>query len=341
MKRTFSLPKAPEGCFLPVFRPEDPWLAPLAGYSDLSFRLLCRELGARVCETEMVSAKGLLYRSPGTDQLLKSVPGDQPLVVQLFGSEPEIIAQAAIILRKAGYNTFDFNLGCPARKVMRQKSGSALLEDPELALEIAEALICALQAQGEGLPETPGRTGFKFRLDAADSQNFVSDFGRRLEDLGASWLCLHPRTAAQGYGGVARWERIRQLVEAVEIPVIASGDLFTASAAVKCLQETGAACAMYARASLKNPFIFTQHRAAMEGREAPELDRAALMALIERHIAITREYCGDRRAFGKIRSIIPRYVRHLQGVGVLRKELAACADWDALSRSLAHFMEAS
>lgn len=340
MKRVFQMPTAPPDSPRPVFRPDQPWLAPLAGYSDLPFRLLCRELGARVCETEMVSAKGLLYRSPGTDSLLRTVPADAPLAVQLFGSEPREIAAAVLLLRQAGYNVFDFNMGCPVRKVMRQGAGAALLEDSCRALAIAAQMLAAAQARGDNLPEEPAMIGFKFRLDAGAGSDFVRDFGRRLEELGASWLCLHPRTAAEGYGGAARWDRIASLVEAVNLPVIASGDILSADAAARCLQETGAACVMYARVSLKNPFVFVQHECRMAGLPEPELDNAGLTRLIRRHIEITRDYCGDGRAFGKIRSIIPRYVRHLPGVGNLRQALAGCRDWQSLGSILSKFMEA-
>lgn len=340
MKRKFSLPTAPQAAGELPFAPEKPWLAPLAGYSDLPFRLLCRELGAQACETEMISAKGLIYRSPGTDSLLCSSPADQPLVVQLFGCDPEIIAEAVLILRRLGYNRFDFNMGCPVRKVLRQKSGAALLEDIGLALKIARALLAAVHAKGEDLPEQAGMAGFKFRLDSSKTTAFVRDFGRRLEDLGADWLCLHPRAASDGYGGAARWEAIAALVETVNLPVIASGDLFTAQAAAQCLKQTGATSVMYARGSLKNPYIFVQHGFALAGERQPELDSEGLTRLIERHIAIARDYCGDRRAFGKVRSIIPRYVRHLPGVGELRQKLSVCQDWETLAEALERFMEA-
>lgn len=341
MKRVFSLPSAPQDKAELVFQADCAWLAPLAGYSDLSFRLLCREFGAKVCETEMVSAKGLIHKSPGSDDLLRSVPRDSPLVVQLFGSEPEAVAEAVLLLRRHGYRHFDFNMGCPVRKVMRQKAGAALLEDLPLALEIASAMKRACHAQADDLPEAPALLGFKFRLNSKHSSGFAADFGRRLEDTGANWLCLHPRTAAEGYGGNAHWPEIARLVKAVNIPVIASGDLFTAEAGCDCLFETGASCLMYARGSLRNPYIFTQHGAAWAGEAIPKLDRAGLAALIRRHIEIGREYCGDRRVFGKIRSILPRYVRHLPGVGELRQNLTRCANWEELVMSLERFMESA
>lgn len=322
-----------------VFGADAPWLAPLAGYSDLPFRLLCRAFGASVCETEMISAKGLLYGSQGTGSLLRSAPGDEPLVIQLFGGEPASLAAAVKLLRKSGYDAFDFNMGCPVRKVMRQKAGAALLAEPERALEIAAALLAACNESGEGLPQAPAKIGFKFRLDPQRKPGFVADFGRKLQDAGATWLCLHPRTAQDGFGGRAHWSSIRMLREAVEIPVIASGDLSTAAAGAMCMAETGANTVMYARASLANPLVFAQHVAALAGRAQPQLDRRALKDIILRHVGLARAYCGDKRAFAKMRSIIPRYVRGIAGVNELRQKLCQCADWADLEMALNDFLE--
>lgn len=328
--KTFRIP--PYRARLPLsFAPDKPWLAPLAGYSDLPFRLLCRQYGASVCETEMISVKGLLFKSPGTSDLLASLPRDEPLVVQLFGSEPESMGQALLMLRNAGYRYFDCNMGCPVRKVLRQKAGAALMADPHEARKIASALIAAAHEPAK-LP--PSRIGFKIRLGLAPGRDTWLDIARYLEDAGADWITLHPRYASQGYGGSADWEKLKQLVDVLNIPVIGSGDLITAADGLRCIAQTGAATIMYARGALHNPFIFQQHIA---GSPVSELSRPVLNSVIRRHIRLTRACWEERRAFIKIRSIIPRYARFLPGVGELRKKLGTCASWESLMDEVDRF----
>lgn len=314
----------------------NPWLAPLAGYSDLPFRLLCRQYGATICETEMVSAKGLIYRGPGTGELLLSTYGDDPLIVQLFGSEPAELAEALLTLRKAGYRHFDCNMGCPVRKVLKQRAGASLMADLPRATEIARAMIAAANATGRDLPDSPALVGFKLRLPPKGS---VLDFGKYLEDAGASWLTLHPRTASQGYGGKADWEQIAQLVQTVQIPVIASGDLFTAEAGINCLKKTGCKTVMYARGSLHNPFIFYQHDALSKNLPLPVQNHSAMRQMITTHIALARQSFNEPRAFGKMRSLLPRYARGLRGIRELRADLCMCADWASLEEVLNHFWD--
>lgn len=340
MRRKFQLPEAcptPD----PVFTANRPWLAPLAGYSDLPFRLLCREYGATICETEMVSAKGLLHQSPGSDDLLKSTPEDQPLVVQLFGHEPAVMAEALLLLRRHGYRLFDCNMGCPVRKVMRQGAGAALLADERDCLAVARAMLAAASQNGDGLPLQPAQVGFKLRLPPSGKSGAAAVLGRALEDLGATWITLHARTASMGYAGSADWQEIALLAKAVAIPVIASGDLMSAAAGARCLAETGASAVMYGRGALRNPFIFRQHAAALKADSPPEPGAQDLVALVRRHIGLTRLYCGDSRAFAKIRSILPRYVRNAAGVNRLRLKLCQCADWDELGLTLQQFLEQS
>lgn len=300
----------------------------------MPFRLLCREYGAAVRVTEMVSAKGLLYRSPGTGQLLQSASGDAPLVVQLFGGEAESMGQAVLILLRHGYRYFDCNMGCPVRKVMRQQAGAALMANIDLALEIGKAMLAAAKVEIDNIP--PAQVGFKLRLGPSRGDEAL-DLGKYLEDAGAGWLCLHPRTAAQGYGGEADWGEIARLAEAVNIPVIASGDLMDAEAGAACLAQTGAAAVMYARGALRDPSIFRQHRALLNGQAAEKPDHGQLLAIIRRHIELTRLYGGDGQAFRKIRSIIPRYARNLAGAHQLRQALSLCENWESLEEALMNF----
>lgn len=332
MRQVFHIPAPPPSLPLSFARP---WLAPLAGYSDLPFRLLCRELGAGVCETEMISAKGLVFKSPPTSELLKSTGIDSPLVIQLFGGEPESMATVLLSLREAGYRYFDCNMGCPVRKVLRQKAGAALMADTDLAMQIAKAMLNAASCPSEA---PTAKVGFKLRLGISPGKETYLELGQRLEEAGASWLTLHPRHASQGYGGHAEWDHIAHLVQTVKIPVIASGDLMDAEAGHACIAMTGAATIMYGRGALRNPLIFTQHDSIAHTETTPAIDRKALARIIGRHIELTRIHCGNWRNFVKIRSFLPRYARFLPGTGELRQKLAACTTWAGLDECISNFL---
>jgi len=298
------------------FSPDAPWLAPLAGYSDLPFRLLCREYGAACAVTEMVSAKGLVYYSPGTKELLATCPADAPLVVQLFGCEPEMISQAMDRLIERGFSAFDLNCGCSVPKVVKTGSGAALLKTPGLLRRVARIMV---QKAG------PGRVGVKLRTgwDANDLAAF--DIARSLEDEGVAWLTLHPRHARQGYSGTAVWEHIAELKRRATVPVLASGDLFNAADSRRCLEMTGADGVMLARGALYDPTIFARH--VHFSAPAPSPSGPAIAALIARHAALIREWGRPERALLRMRSIVSRYIRHLLGARALRQEMASCTTW--------------
>lgn len=327
----------------PLFRPDTPWLAPLAGWSDLAFRLLCREQGAAVCCTEMISAKGLVYGGSHTGDLLATVPEDAPLVVQVFGAEPYFMGEAVRRLRDQGFAWFDVNMGCSVPKVSKTGSGTALLRDPALALAVADAVIAAAG---------PGRAGFKLRLGWEETPGRAGDayldLGPKLADRGAGWLALHPRYGRQKFGGAPRYAALAELVRAVPVPVIASGDLFRAEDGVRVLAETGAATVMYARGALGDPAVFARHNALLAAGGAPErpshaeleeradtpAEREALARLIRRHAELARRH-ANRTALLKMRTFVPRYVRHIDGARILRQRLISCTDWDALDAIVA------
>lgn len=324
----FPLEPGPQPDRLPI-GPDKPWLAPLAGYSDLAFRVLCREHGAACCVTEMVSAKGLAYDGINTWRVLATVPEDVPLVVQLFGAEASFLGDAVRILRDRGYSFFDLNMGCSVPKVARQGAGSALFRDQENALACAKAMIDAA---------APGHVSFKLRLGLTEDSLPWLDVARRLEDLGAGLVCLHPRTARQGYGGTARWEEIARGKEALSIPVLASGDLFTAEDGVRCLEQTGADGVMYARGALTNPGIFSEHAALVRGELPKARSRAQLKAMITRHMDLIRLYGSEENALFRLRSIVPRYVRTFAGIRKLRQELCHCQSFAELDELLENFL---
>ena len=320
-----------------------PWLAPLAGFSDLPFRLLCREMGAAVACTEMVSAKGLVYGlrqkkgCSGTEDLLVTTPGDRPLVVQLFGAEAPFLAEAIAILRERGFTHFDLNMGCSVPKVTKTGAGSAMLRDIPNALNSARAMI---EAAGQG------NVGFKMRLGWDAGAEVYEHLACQLEAMGAGWLCLHPRFARQGFSGEADWRALARLRQKVALPLIASGDLFSAKDGVRCVQETGVDSVMFARGAIQSPAVFSFYLRMMDGETAlPEqLPGPELLRLIRRHAALAKELTPGKTgrsglppALLKMRTVVPRYVKHLPRIKELRLALARCTGWEDLDRTLEGF----
>lgn len=308
-----------------------PWLAPLAGWSDLPFRLICREQGAAVCCTEMVSARGLVCNggNKATLKLLTTCAEDQPLVVQLFGSEPEYLAEAAKQVLDKGFLWLDCNMGCAVPKVTRSGAGATLSRDIDQAQRVAEALI---KVAGSG------KVGFKIRLgwNEKTSENWRI-LAPALASLGAGWITLHPRTAAQGFRDTARWSAIKELKEMVSIPVIASGDLFSAEEGMRCLAETGADTVMYARGALRDPAIFAKHRQLCQGNAVPEFTPTELFALIRRHAELARNLSPSRPALLKMRTFIPHYARGLAQARSLRLAIITCEDWTRFDQIIDQF----
>lgn len=334
MKRHFFLPQYVCGtrCDKLPIEPDKPWLAPLAGYSDLPFRLLCREYGAAVCETEMVSAKGLLYKSPGTGDLLKNTSADHPLVVQLFGSSPSDLGEAVTTLGRNGYRWFDCNFGCSVPKVMRQGAGAALLQDEDRCLDIASAMLNATKK----MEDTAG-AGFKMRLGIEAGKPVLPDLALRLEDLGAAWICVHPRWARQGFAGEADWKVLEMLAKRLSIPLIASGDLIEAEDGIKCMRQTGVHGLMYARGALRNPAIFSDHLALLAGEKPSVMTKKDMANMIIRHMQLISQSCTHEETIFRMRFIVPRYVRNSPHARVIRQRLCDCSGWEGFENILEEF----
>lgn len=301
------------------FSSDRPWLAPLAGFSDLPFRELCREHGCSVAVTEMVSAKGLIYGSPGTQELLQTSDRDRPLIVQIFGSEESFLLQSLERLREQGFRYFDLNCGCPVRKVAKTGSGAAILKTPEHLVKLARTLTAAVE---------PGCMGFKIRLGWYMQHPVYLDLSRELEQCGAGWITLHPRYGAQGFTGQADWTHLRILKEALRIPVVASGDLFSAEDGVRCIRETGVDTVMFARGALNDPGIFARYIQILRTGRAEEKKNADMIALIRRLCELYTIHGMDRQGLLKMRTLAPRFLKGLPGAKSIRRDMVTCRTWD-------------
>ena len=237
-------------------------LAPMAGVTDASFRAICREQGAGLTCTEMVSAKALCFQDKKSVPLLKLGEGEHPAAAQIFGSDPVCMEEgAAIAAEISGADIIDINMGCPVPKVANSGDGSGLMRDPDKAVRVAEAVI-----RGAKRP-----VAVKFRLGWDKGSINCVEFAKAMEQAGAAAVAVHGRTRNQMYAGTANWDYIRAVKEAVHIPVIANGDVFQPEDAPRILRYTGADMAMIGRGVFGNPWLFAQCKAALEGKPIPPM----------------------------------------------------------------------
>jgi len=284
----------------------------LAGYTDLAFRLLCRELGAGLCFSEMISCHGLARKQKNTLVLLATNPADQPLIFQIFGSDPDMMEQAAASIDPSTCLAIDINMGCPVKKVVKRGAGSALMRDPGLAARIIRQVVRATS-----LPVT-----VKIRSGWDATAITAPEFARMAQEEGAAMVTIHARTRQQAFGGRADWSVIARVKEAVSIPVLGNGDVLSWDDAQAMRQETGCDGIMIGRGALGNPWVFTP-----EGR--PDT-YAARRPVIVRHLELASQTMNVEKILFRLKNHIGRYLAGLPGASRARSRLMACPAPDAM-----------
>lgn len=296
-------------------------LAPMAGVTDLPFRLLCKEMGAGLLCTEMVSAKAIYYKNKNTKTLMEIHPEEHPVSLQLFGSDADLMAQIAKQIEGQPFEILDVNMGCPVPKVVNNGEGSALLKKPKLIREIVTKMSHAIQK-----PLTVKiRIGFEgYPVDPVE-------IAKVIEDSGAAAIAVHGRTREQYYSGKADWETIRKVKEAVEIPVIGNGDVDSPKKAAQLLEETGCDGIMIGRAAQGNPWIFREINHWMRTKEfLPRPSTEEIVEMILRHARMQVEYKGEYTGIREMRKHVAWYTQGLPHSSSLRREVNQVETYDQL-----------
>lgn len=290
-------------------------LAPMAGVCNLAFRLLCKEQGAALVCSEFVSAKALVMGNEKSRQMLAVDPRERPVSIQIFGNNPEDVHRAAAAVEEAGADIVDFNMGCPVPKVIKAEAGAALMRKPEKAQAIIEAMVKAVS-----IPVT-----VKMRAGWDERSIDAVDLARRFEDVGVAAIAVHGRTRDQFRSGMANWDIIARVKEAVQIPVFGNGDVTTPELAEKMLRHTGCDGVMIGRGALGNPWIFGRvHQYLRTGVVPPEPTLAERVAMAKRHLRLLAELKGEHTAVREMRRHAPSYFKGFKGAAAFRAAVVRC-----------------
>lgn len=303
---------------------KNPWLlAPMAGFTDAVMRTLCEEQGASLTYTEMVSAKGLYYGGNKTGRLTYIPEGAGPTAIQIFGSEPEVMAYAAKELDSLPNRVLDINMGCPVPKVVRSGDGSALMRDPDLVYEIVRAAVSA-----SSKPVT-----VKIRKGFTDDKPNAPEVAKAAEEGGCAAVAVHGRTRGQYYSGTVDRDIIRKVKESVSVPVIASGDVTTAEEGMSMLSETGCDMVMIGRGALGNPWIFRELDCAYRGDPLPPAPSPAeKKAMMIRHLEMLCDLKGAYTGVREFRKYIAYYTKGMPGAAALRRKANDISGCDEMVR---------
>ena len=304
-------------------------LAPMAGVTDLPFRLLCREQGAGLLCMEMVSAKAIQYNNKNTKALLEIHPEERPVSLQLFGSDPDVISEIAKQIEELPFAILDINMGCPVPKIVRNGEGSALMKNPKLVHEIVSKTAKAIKK-----PVT-----VKIRKGFDDTCINAVEIAKIIEDAGAAAVAVHGRTREQYYSGKADWDIIRQVKEAVSIPVIGNGDVTSGESALAMMRETGCAGVMIGRGSQGNPWIFSELLEYEKTGVMPERpSRDEIKNMILRHARLQLDYKGEYLGIREMRKHVAWYTTGMPNSAKFRNEVNAVESYEQLEDLLMRSM---
>lgn len=303
------------------------FLAPMAGVTDLAFRLMCKEMDVGLLYTEMVSSKALFFGDKKTNEIMKIDEREKPVALQIFGSDPKVMAKITdeILNEKDDFVIVDINMGCPAPKIVKNGDGSALMKSPSLAREIVREVV-----KVSNKPVT-----VKIRKGWDDNNQNAVQIAKMIEDVGASAITVHGRTREQFYSGVADWDMIRQVKESVSIPVIGNGDIFEPEDSKRMMDETGCDAVMIGRGARGNPWIFkrTEHLLKTGELLPPPTDKEKIEASLK-HLDLLFELKPERIAIREMRKHIAWYIKGIRGSAEMRDKINRIEDRNDLEETL-------